>query len=610
MTKRQDLTFHSPGIERPLISGSRAQQERAFRLQVIQPALEFPKRSTARRNAIADIAGKVFVDHQGRERRIPARTVRDWIKRMEDDGFAGLTRKKPKHSGQRLTIVSRAYDAVPLPDARKLQIAHELELYMGGLVKAGETRSIILRLASMKLAELTVAAGFDPGYAELERMCRVPKGLLTRARRNLPKVHRYRSDRKAYEDARPRILRTRDGLEPCDVIMCDVHPIDVLVRRPDGSTATPRGIAWLDLATNRIWFDAVLLEKGEGIRNAHVIDSFIRIVHAWGAPTTLYLDNGAEYNWAAFIDDALQLIDRDGRRLVGRVMPWPERDSNIVRAQPYNAAAKPIEGIFRVLERHYFHMIPGWIGGDRMRKKSANVGREPDPFPGTFEQLRTLIAAHVEMYHQTPQSGALDGTSPFEAYQAFIDQGWGKVDVDPDALAVAFSTEESRQVRQGRIRCAGKLWTCRELQAYQGDRVSVLIPKYDRWSRLPIRDDHGQLLGFAEEDRPFAILDPAGAVEADARSKVHRQAVRALDRTVPDVDPLAERITYLRGRTPEPEAPIVARISPSDEAAEIVKGLRESPDERFEREADERSRRLKQMLALYEKKPKQVANDD
>jgi hypothetical protein len=34
------------------------------------------------------------------------------------------------------------------------------------------------------------------------------------------------------------------------------------------------------MATNRIWLDLILLEKGKGITNAHVIRSFVNMVEA------------------------------------------------------------------------------------------------------------------------------------------------------------------------------------------------------------------------------------------------------------------------------------------------------------------------------------------
>ena len=78
-----------------------------------------------------------------------------------------------------------------------------------------------------------------------------------------------------------------------------------------------------------------------------------------GLPVTFYFDNGGEYN-----DVAKAIAD------------FPELSGLIsgrghIRAQPYNGAAKPIEGTFRILEQNYFRFLPGWIGGDRSNKKNA-----------------------------------------------------------------------------------------------------------------------------------------------------------------------------------------------------------------------------------------------
>lgn len=113
-----------------------------------------------------------------------------------------------------------------------------------------------------------------------------------------------------------------------------------------------------------------------------------------------------------------RLIDGQSRALIDRIAPWGERSSNIVRALPYNAAAKPIESIFKVLEQNHFRFNPGWIGGDRMRKKTENVGKEPPPFPSAVEDLRAALQAALDFYHATPSDprSALKGLSPNAAF--------------------------------------------------------------------------------------------------------------------------------------------------------------------------------------------------
>lgn len=498
--------------------------------------------------------------------------------------MAALGRAKRKDAGTARVFVTRTWDAVvPFGDAVKERIALDLRQYIRGLVQKGEAPLNIRMLAARKLANFTFEAGHPIDAADRARVCRIPKGHVDREAIHR-KVRVFDADRKAHEDAKPRIRRTRSGLLPMDIVVGDVHPIDVLITRKDGSTTTARAIAWLDLASNRVWIDPVRLKKGEGVRNDHVIASFARMVTAWGMPRALYLDNGSEYNWAAFIDDALKLIDHQGRRLIGEVGPWSERASNIVRAKPYNASAKPIEGIFAVLEKTVFHTIPGWIGGDRMKKKTANVGREPKPYPGTFDHFREEIGRALALYDIRPQRGSLGGKSPDEIWKEAIAAGWGPMTIDPRALLVAFSDARPKTVRQGAISHKGVSYTCRELQAHLGSTITALVPKYGDWSAIPLKNESGEVIGYAEPDRPFAVLDPDGAKEAATRSTVHDRAIRTLRNSVPTVDPNAERAALLAEQPTLPAPPVAAVIGLTDETARIASRITETRRDRANRE--------------------------
>jgi hypothetical protein len=584
-----------------------ANTSRNFIWQLIASAAKHRFASPERSAAIREITSRTYLfPGDTGPRTVSAVTLRRWLRRYGRDGQAGLQKRARRDRGKRHGLISLRWNraTVELPELVRQDIAEQLRMYVRGLFKAGESGVSLQRLATFKLCELTSKAGYRGG--ELGAVCRVPRAFID-PERVYARVHQFRTDRKSYMDhAAPRIMRTRAGQSPMDLVVGDIHPVDILVRREDGSVATFRAIAWLDLATNRMWMDLVLLAKGEGIRNAHVIASFRHMIDAWGAPRGLYLDNGSEYNWAPFIDDALKLIDRaSGRPLIGEIGGF-DRLSQIVRALPYNASAKPIEGIFAILERNHFSRVPGWIGGDRMRKKSANVGQEPDPFPGTADECRALILSALDYYHNTPQRGSLNGRAPNGALADAIAAGWGMVAVDPDAFAIAFSAEERRTVQQGRIRHAGTFWTCPEIIACQRDAVVVRIPKYEDWARLPIFSEAGELVGFAEPDIAYGFLDGAGAVDAHARRKAHRGAVIALSRSAPEIDPLAERAKLLGSQPPAASAPIVATVGASADATRIAAGLRETPRQRRARREREIDLNQAEALRLAEKRRRMV----
>jgi hypothetical protein len=174
--------------------------------------------------------------------------------------------------------------------------------------------------------------------------------------------------------------------------------------------------------------------------------------------------------------------------------------------------------------------------------------------------------------------------------------------VDPDTFAIAFSTEETRVVKQGRFQFAGQWWTSPEIVTLQQDEVVVRAPKYESdWHRLPIFSAAGDLLGFAEPDTAYDFLDPAGAVEANSRRKAHRRAVTALGRSAPVVDPLAERLNYLAHQLDAPTPPVSATIGAAAEAKAIAAGLRETSEQRATRRQREIERERQIRLELFAK---------
>jgi len=584
------------GVDRPLRHGERAKAERSWWQALLQPVLAHPKHSRERGAAIAAIVANGHVRPNGSLLRPSERMIQRKLAAFEGGGLATLAGHKRADAGVARVILSRTWDkAVPFGDAEKERIAAVLRDYVRGLIRAGDAPRSIRALAAWRLAQITRAAGFDPGEAELAAICRVPDNFI-RAEKVYRKVYTFEKDRRAFEARKPRIGRTATLL-PMQLVVADVHPLDILMLRPDGSEAYPKAIAWKDEGTNRLWFDVVLLEKGQGITNADVIGSFVRMVTAWGAPRVLQIDNGAEYNWAGFIDDGLQLLDQGGNRYIEDIR-GPESRSSIYKSKPYNAAAKSIEGAFSVLERTLFRVIPGWTGGDRLNPKSARVDRKVEPFPGTIDELRTLIAAQLAFHHGLPQRGRLGGRSPNAVYQAALDQGWQRTAVEPLALLLAFSTEERRRVRGGRIKEGGRPWTSKALQDYQGDWVSVRLPKFHDWARLPIRAENGDFLGCVEEDLEYHPLDREGAADQRGRERRHKAGVRALARSAPAIDVLGERLAYLADQPALQAAPVERLIAPSDEAALVIGHMRESPRSRAAREQEAKSRETQERLAL------------
>lgn len=495
------------------------------------------------------------------------RTLNRFLADYQRNGVRALGRAKRNDHRTKRTIVTAKFDAwardVGLENLAAIEEA--LKARIRGWHKAWESISAIRLDAARHLEKLVRERGFEPPNG----VCDIPLHIV-KAECEYRTVAKLKKDRKAWQDSAPAIRRTIDGLAPMDVIVGDVHPLDFLLPEVEGFQRYAKAICWLDVATKRLWMTVVFLPKGIGIRNAHVIASFMEMASAWGLPKTLYLDNGSEYNFAEFIPDAMKLAGNDGERV-------------LIHAKPYNARAKAIEGVFAIL-RHYFAKLPGYIGGDRMKSKVANVGKAPVDTGGTFEQFREVCGAIVTQYHALPQRGQLKGLSPTEAYNRAVRGGWHMTEVDPDAFFTAFSTREARVIKNGYIAVGGRFWTCSELRERISDRVTVLIPKFEQWDRLPLEDERGNLIGFAEEAVEYRYLDPAGARASAKQQRERVAAVRRLDRSAPDIDVVGEVLALANTAPKMLPAPIGARVTASDSARAIARGVKESPKVKRARE--------------------------
>ena len=558
-----------------------------WRYSVIEPALWHPPRSRERKQAVEEASRAVRDRPSGKRGRVSVRSIERWIAAYGRDGMAGLHPKPPANRGQDRVFIGRAWDAaVPFDDEIKERIVESVSRDIRSLWAANTTCGWrhIARLAAGILAKETVAAGFDPGTRRLRTICRLPRRIVERGRRyRLIAIHD--KDRKRWVDENvPRVSRTRKGRRPMEIVIGDVHHLDMLLRREDGSTYTPKLIAWHDWATNRVFGYPVFLQKGKGVRQEHVIEAFITMVTdpRWGMPDNLYLDNGGEYNWAELIDDAMKLSSRmrfldDDKDFASRVRA---RRSAIIKALPYNAPAKAIEGVFANLEGSVFSMFPGWIGGNRMKKKTANVGKEPAPYPGDEAAFRRSLSVALDWYDTHPQEGFLGGLSPREAFAAFVEDGWRRTDIDPEVLRWIFSRPVARRIWQSQFSLDGVSYTAPELaQLLGGTRVIVRVPLIGGRQQLPVLDERENPICMAACKSVYDTLDREGARVAAKGRRAAEAGIRVMRRETDPVDAETRMAEVLSGEelAPIPERGNIIRMGETLE--KIARASERSPAE-------------------------------
>ena len=151
-----------------------------------------------------------------------------------------------------------------------------------------------------------------------------------------------------------------------------------------------RLIAWLDMSSLFLWVTPVLLSKGQGVVQADVAESLAHVTkdEHGGIPEHFYLDNGSEYSALAAAMARLEILAQD--------------QFGLTLAKPYSPTSKgSIEGLFNILEQ-VFKGLPGWIGGRRDNKKTANKGQTVAPYARGLGHLVEDVAACVAIYNSRP----------------------------------------------------------------------------------------------------------------------------------------------------------------------------------------------------------------
>ncbi len=556
---------------------------------IIAPALLHLPRSHARGEVLRSLAEQTHIrPTDGKPIRYAESKLRQFCRRFEEGGVHALMRKERKVEEKARSFVNRRWDnACPLPATIKAKLADEIEEYVRGVWAAGApSRDKVRQLASAELAARCRAAGWDD--ADIKN-CDVGQ-YLVESNQAARKVAIYQRDAKRFSDNfKPRIMRDRRGLQPMDCIVGDVHPVVLYLERAAGSTYTPRMIAWYDLATNRCFFTLLHPEQGQSVTQADVTRSFVLMCMEWGIPRRLYLDNGPEYSWSAMVDgfktlaamgteldlhlNEIQALERQwaaedtgtGEKALARDgAARPNDERVLVRAKPYNAAAKPIEGAFSAKEK-VLSMLPGYVGGDRMNKRVSKVGRAPDTYPGSAEAFDRDFADAMAFFHATPQRGHLKGLSPAEAFRLAAP----KVQATRAGLVVfilAFSEEKSLKVRTSGVQIGSKdggTWYFGdELVPLIGSKCLFRIAKWHPQSILLVQGTGAQMHYVAiHERRVSPFFDQDGAKEASRLEGLAKRHIRELKAGLPKVDLQDAMRKYVdESRKCQPTMPLVSTL--------------------------------------------------
>jgi len=528
------------------------------RLGSISAAIAAQPHSADRSDAVAAAA-----EATGRS----PRTVYRWLRRYEHHGLRGLARKRPSNAGRARVLVSRPFDRAWLVQGGRQkdleEVADDLAKALKGLWASRAEHAggaEIRRLAEFLLLELTEARGM-----------KLPPDALRLSRRTVERfaayrvVNQRRNDRKAYADARPRIRRDWTQLAPMGRVIADVKHLDVIVRRDDGSTAWPKIVGFMDAGTGRLFAYPVLLERGEGVRQEHVVEAFLSMVAdpAWGFPQGLYLDNGSEFGALAKIDGALQLLNEPGAR-------------TLIYAQPYNASAKPIESLFARLDRQAICLLPGYAGPNRLAKKSETLGKPPEPYPGSWDEFCGVLKGLIDAQNLRPVGGLWSNRAPDDWFRQKHADGWRPATVDPLSLDAAFADHDSRRVDRGVIKVRGERFTHARLAALPSRTIVDLALPWRRGSAPLARIDGEWVVLEREIAFPARWMD--GAHEAGRRRQAQDRHVRSLAKDAPRIDPVDVKLRWANRMSQPPPKGRAAKTDLGGELSRLGSAMSTLPD--------------------------------
>lgn len=563
--------------------------EQADRLRIIGPILDTPKRTAERAAAFRAVAAQVHLV-RGIPTRISEKTLRDWVTRHEAQGTVGLVPVTRSDKGAARVLITREWDAgIDLPVDRRAEIAERVARIARSMVfNDGTSVREALRLAGDVLCRLCLEAGSRLPVTVVRGLCQLNTKWAGRIELDRYRMgYLARKDHKRYQDKAIGRASLALADTPMSLLQGDVHYADILVA--DGAEPIRlRLIAWLDMSSLFLWVTPVLLSKGQGIVQADVAESLAHVVMSphGGIPEHFYLDNGGEYSALA--------------AAMGRLAVLSEREFGLTLAKPYSPTSKgSIEGAFNVLEQ-VFKGLPGWIGGRRDNKKTANKGKVVAPYAKGLEQLVEDIHACVAIYNSRPQGrgSRLAGLSPKEVLEMKIGAtGYVARTPSEEVFDLIFSRTEERTVSQASVKIDNRLYHGPCLHRMMpGEKVEVLLPlrkgRDYAWINLPGRAPERIALSptFAYGDRDGARYQ--AGLEAESNRFV-RDLARDIDPNVStfEYQKRAADMTPPRANAPEvwTQSRVIDKTAPRMTEAELA-------DEK----AREWSRRLAELDAQIE----------
>ncbi len=515
----------------------------ADKYRVITPVLRTLPGSPERAQAIRDLAALPAHQIGNSWTQVKQRTLYDWLNAAEGD-VSGLVPGSRSDRGQRRVRISRAWDTgCGLPEDVQDQISGKLAGVVRGLLAKGRSERNVRTLCAVELQKLTVEAGVELPKAQLAQLCKL-NAKWSAQFCEMKAVHAFTADNKTYTDKHEFHVRRGLTARPMEVLMGDVHTVDLTIAEALSSKfsklhdvafdAALAGqvsvkawlIAWMDGSSGYMWATPVITAPGQGITQQDVALSLYEVLSCpWGGmPDEFMIDNGGEFGFLA--------------ESVIRFAAMAEISGlGVVRCRPYHPEGKArIEGAFGVITRGFISALPGYNGGNILKPRLKSRGKAVASYNRGAKQLVEDLHLAIAQYNGTAQQGDLAGLSPKAMLSDKAEAtGWQAQRIDdPDMFDLVFSREERRDVRQGTILIGKRKYSGAVLAELIGEKqVPVLVP----W-----RDSNGPIILFRDgiihhlTEETFALNDREGAVRKSGMVGLQKAEIARRKATAAEVD--------------------------------------------------------------------------
>lgn len=281
--------------------------------RIIAPILTTKRGSAERAQAFRDVAAQSAHLIGGKLQSVAERTLRDWVNAAETSLAALLPAARKDRGKPRVRIARRWQKGCGLPDDVQRRIEARLEEIARGLLLKGRSDRSVRKLCSVELQKLTVGAGVTLPKAQMAALCDVSPKWVARFS-DMKVVHAHRQDHKHYSDKHEYHLKLGLTRRPMEVLMGDVHHVDLTIAqalasdnaalRHAGFSAALAGdrkvkaflIGWMDGSSGFIWVTPVICGPGQAITQQDVALSLYQVLicEYGGMPLEFRVDNGSE----------------------------------------------------------------------------------------------------------------------------------------------------------------------------------------------------------------------------------------------------------------------------------------------------------------------------